>query len=98
MGEFLMTTINTITSWFNSGVAQGATNMAVHWDSFDGPFDGDYPKYFTFTEDDDIEAEIRRASNGDKLMEVYVLDPARREEQMSERRAFHYELPGKDLS
>lgn len=73
-----------IEGWFDSGVAQGATHMIVKCDTFDW---SDYPVYVTPDED----VHERDEGNKDRTMEVYLLDPARKAEQMVMHRAFVYE-------
>lgn len=70
--------------WFNRGVAEGKTHMAVFMDIMDYE---DYPSYYDVNQTPDIRAEV--AKNRERLMEVYDLRMSR-DEQMAEFRAFHY--------
>lgn len=81
--------LSDITRWFDRGVADGASHMIIKCDTFDMA-DGDccYPVFVSASDD------VRRveSENGDRTMEVYVLDPARKAEQLStKRRVFNYE-------
>jgi hypothetical protein len=77
-----------LTSWFDEGVKQGATHMIVACDTFD--YD-DYPVYVRPDEDVRKREETIRNSSMQRVMEVYKLDPAQRDAQLSEQRAFHYD-------
>lgn len=72
-----MTTVSQLSAWFDRGVRGGASHMIVKWDSFDGP-DGHYPLYVM--PDEDARAVDR--ANGDRTVEVYILNPERRAEQL----------------
>ena len=73
-----------IRNWFDQGVREGMTHMAVFMDIMDYE---DYPSYYDANLTPDIKAEV--AKNTERLMEVYDLRMDR-EEQMAEFRAFHY--------
>lgn len=81
-----MTTVHTLSSWFDQGFEQGATHMIVVCDTFDW---SDYPVFVA--PDQDVREEAARFTelNMQKVMEVYDLrlDKAM---QMAEYRAFHY--------
>ena len=79
-----MTTVHTISAWFDRGVAEGAAFMLVKWDSFDGP-DGDYPVYIAPGENP---REVA-AKDGDRTMECYCLTMDKAS-QLAEHRAFHW--------
>ena len=76
--------LSDLRSWFNKGVADGYTHMAVFMDIMDYE---DYPSYYDIMNTPDIKAEV--AKNPERLMEVYDLRMSR-EAQMAEGRAFHY--------
>jgi len=61
-------TMAEIEAWFQGGVEQGATHMAVFCDTFDWT---DYPAFFTAADPDDARAQIQ--ADEDRLMEVYHL-------------------------
>lgn len=82
-----MTTRSQIAGWFDRGVAQGATHMIVKWDSFEGPFDADYPVYVMPGQD----PRVIDRENGDRTVECYNLR-LNRESQLAEHRAFHWEM------
>lgn len=72
--------------WFDEGVAQKATHMIMVCDTFDHT---DYPVYVKA--DESVRTREKQVGEMLRVMEVYVLDPTRREAQLNERRAFHYE-------
>jgi hypothetical protein len=76
-----------ISRWFDGGVSRGATHMIVVCDTYEWE---DYPVYVTGTAED-ARAEHTRlhGTNMRKVMEVYDLSLSK-DEQMAERRAFHY--------
>lgn len=77
----MSTTRSMLREWFLEGVRQGATHMIVRYDSFDGE---DYPEY---VKGGDVR---KRASKGERVMEVYALHLPF-QAQARERRSFHYE-------
>jgi hypothetical protein len=77
-----------ITSWFDEGVKQGATHMIVACDTFDHD---DYPVYVKPGEDVRKCEDRILKSPMQRVMEVYKLDPTRRDTQLAEFRAFHYD-------
>ncbi len=72
-----------IAKWFDRGVAEGKSHMAVVCDTFDWE---DYPVYFS----SGMDARAFIPGSMQKLMEVYALHMPKTE-QMNERRSFHYE-------
>jgi len=76
-----------ISAWFNKGVHEGATHMIVVCDTYDHE---DYPVYVKPGTDPRTTAQEYTTST-QRVMEVYVLDPVRKQSQMKELRAFHYE-------
>jgi hypothetical protein len=74
-----------ISIWFDRGVEQRKTHMAVVCDTFDWE---DYPVYFNSTD----EAKAWKPGEMQKLMEVYALHLPKAD-QMAEHRSFHYETP-----
>lgn len=87
-----MTTRETISLWFDRGVKGGHTNMAIFCDTFDMT---DYPIFITADSMEEVQAEV--AALGDRLMEVYSLDPATKDHQMGMHRAFNYGIPEKEV-
>jgi hypothetical protein len=79
--------LSEIKGWFDEGVAAGDTHMIVVCDDFD--FD-DYPVFVHPTEDVHVREENYNKASMQRVMEVYVLDPARKDAQMMERRAHNY--------
>lgn len=77
-----------ISEWFERGVSAGATHMIVVCDTFDHE---DYPVYVGPDEDLRKEYDKYNGKNMQRVMEVYVLDPSRKEAQLSEHYAFHFE-------
>jgi hypothetical protein len=82
-----MTSLATISQWFDDGKNDGATHMIVKWDSFNGP-EGDYPVYVYPGEDP---REIAK-SNSDTTVECYALFMDK-DDQFNEHRAFHWDMP-----
>lgn len=73
-----------LAQWFDEGVEQGATHMVVKCDDFEYRGNPDdeccYPVYASSKKEaQEIEAR------GDPTKEVYLLDPARRSEQLDTR-------------
>lgn len=90
-----MTTREDIARWFKAGVEKGATHMIVVCDTFDWE---DYPVYVTPGED--VHKAAQKYSNESRMsrvMEVYALHMDM-DEQLAERRAFHYDAPPADAS
>lgn len=81
---------NEISRWFDRGVAEGATHMVVECDTFD--YD-DYPVYANSAAEARKRVSDAATKDMTSVMEVYVLDPERKDEQMAAKRAFNYELP-----
>jgi predicted house-cleaning NTP pyrophosphatase (Maf/HAM1 superfamily) len=78
-----------ISSWFDAGVTQGASHMIVVCDTFEYE---DYPVYVRPESTSDARKVAEEHSkNMQRVMECYVLDPSRKQAQLSERRAHHYE-------
>ncbi len=75
-----------ISKWFDNGVAKGATHMIIVCDTWD------YEDYPVYVQKDENAFKIEKkynSSNMQKVMEVYSLSLSK-EEQMNERRSFHY--------
>lgn len=72
-----MTTRNEISQWFDEGVAQNATHMIIVCDTFD------YEDYPIFIKDGNPRERINNLGSMQKLVEVYKLDPALKEQQLS---------------
>lgn len=76
--------------WFDAGVEQGAHHMIVVVDGFDHE---DYPSYVSGDENAADVAKEKYGYPGEKnmqrVMEVYDLRLSK-EDQMAERRAFHF--------
>lgn len=77
-------TKNELRLWFDIGVKQGDSHMAVFMDTFD--YD-DYPVYINAINSEHAISAINK--HDDRLMEVYNLTMDR-ESQMAEHRAFNY--------
>ena len=84
-----MTTKTQIETWFDDGVARGATHMMVVCDTFD--FE-DFPVYVSSTEDFHEKYQAERDKRMQKIMEVYDLR-ADKGSQMKEVRAWHLQKP-----
>ncbi len=82
-----MTTPAEIAAWFDRGVAKGATHLVVTTDTFDY---SDFPVYVMPGQDAREVYEKERNKPMQKVMEVYVLDLARKEAQLKEFRAFNF--------
>lgn len=82
----MATTREEISEWFDRGVEQGATHMIVACDTFDW---GDYPVYIHRGEDP--RARASNLGSMQKLMEVYKLDPALKQEQLNAHRVYNYD-------
>lgn len=65
-----MTTRQEIASWYDEGVSQGATHMAVFCDTFDND---DYPVYVRPGEDPHEVVDRTEGQPMTRLMEVYWL-------------------------
>lgn len=82
-----MTTKAEISRWFDEGVAQGATHMAVVCDTFDYC---DYPTYITEPDANKAKDLISaKNQNMQRVMEVYNLTMDK-DTQLAEHRAFNY--------
>ncbi len=81
-----MTSKDTLSSWFDRGVAQNATHMIVVCDTFD--YD-DYPVYVTSDQDVRVEEAYYKKASMQRVMEVYNLKMDK-QVQMSAHRAFNY--------
>lgn len=71
---------------------EGTTHMAITCDGFGDPFDSDCcgPEYIIADSIGDTRSKVSSLSN--RLMEVYSFTENHTiEEQMAERRAFHYD-------
>jgi hypothetical protein len=75
-----------ISRWFDTGVSLSASHMIIMFDTFDW---NDFPVYVSVEENAYDKAHGREGKNMEILMEVYDLNMDK-EEQLSERRAFHY--------
>lgn len=74
-----MTSVAELTEWFDLGVEQGATHMIVVCDTFDYE---DYPVWVMPGKNvREVEQEYSSAPM-QRIMEVYILDPKRRAEQL----------------
>jgi hypothetical protein len=73
-------TLRELTQWFDSGIAQAATHMIVVVDEFDWE---DYPVYVATAEDAREVASDYNRKSMQRVMEVYILDTARRTEQLN---------------
>ena len=80
-----VTTRETIGRWFDEGVARGETHMLVRVDTFDYL---DYPVYGSRSL---AESLAHDTSNMARTMEVYLLKPELREEQLNARRNWRFE-------
>lgn len=76
-----------LAAWFDEGIRQGATHMVVKCDTFDYE---DYPVYVMPGQDPRVEADSSKQPGMTRVMEVYKLDPAMREEQLRSWRVFNY--------
>lgn len=81
-----MTTREQIRGWLEAGKKKGATHMIVKWDTFDGPFDADYPVYVMPGQD----AREVADKNGDRTVECYSYALSL-DMQLGEHRAFHWD-------
>lgn len=83
-----MTTRAEIARWFDDGVRRNATHMIVVCDthSFE-----DYPVYVQPPNNVRSVEKVTTTRPMQRIMEVYLLDPARKDEQMSLKRSFTYE-------
>jgi hypothetical protein len=79
-----------LSAWFDRGVCENATHLIVVCDTYEYE---DYPVYVMPGTDVRQKADEYSEESMQRVMEVYVLDPLRKNEQMRERRAFHYEMP-----
>lgn len=80
------TTRDDLRRWFDEGVEQGATHMIVACDTFDYE---DYPVYVQ--RGDDPRHRARNLGSMQTVMEVYKLDPQRKEEQLRAHRVYNYD-------
>jgi hypothetical protein len=77
-----------IAKWFDQGVKDGKSHLIIKADDQDtAEHDGHYPLYVNRGENP--RAVERR--NADRVMECYVLDPRRRDEQLDAGRVYNYE-------
>ncbi len=77
-----------IEEWFEYGVEQGSTHLIVVCDTYDHD---DYPVFVKPGEDVRKVSDQYNGKDMQRVMEVYVLDPERKEAQLREHRAFHYD-------
>lgn len=80
------TTKELLATWFDSGVAQGATHMVVVCDTFDYE---DYPVYVSPNQDVGQVFREYDGPNMAKVMEVYDLAKDR-DSQLNEWRVFNF--------
>lgn len=81
------TTKEEISTWFDAGVALGATHMIVACDTFDHE---DYPVYVKFGEDVHEKYKEYNGQDMQRVMEVYSLRLPK-DGQLAEFRAFHFD-------
>lgn len=75
-----------ISEWFDEGVRQGMQHMLVMHDTFDHE---NYPKFVPVGQDP--RAYDPHGANMQKVDECYILDPAKKAEQMGQFRAFRWD-------
>lgn len=75
-----------ISAWFDMGVKDGYTHMLVICDTFDYE---DYPTYAKSKEE--AVALEKTPGSMQRVMEVYILDPARKDSQLNEFRARNFD-------
>ena len=77
-----------ISLWFDEGVEEGNTHMLVVCDTFSYE---DYPVYVKKGEDVHDRVKYYDGRSMQRVMEVYVLDPKKKDNQLSDLRAWHLE-------